>query len=429
MTHHSIDALLARYSPANLQDHERALREIVQELALLGLWRAKFYEHAAFYGGTALRIFHGLPRFSEDLDFSLTAPSKGFRLEPFLSAIKEELEAFGFHFEVEKKSKTAATAIESAFIKGGTRINLLGNNILDSGAGALRVGLHPWMQNSPALVSWFDMERFSAHQFVYLTELLAQIPELLQRIDAKSETRNETIAHCAEVLGSIAGRLRIIGCDVAASEAEDFREALKCDWTHFKFVADERVKALHRVIQAEMGKHVFFWVPPERARWHGKKGRELLGAECVERFAKKDIANEAEQAARCFAFGQYTACAFHLMRVSEAGVYALGLAIGYAWEDNPNWGRMFKSFDHQSATDASKRVGVWKTDGDFLAEIGGHFRAVKNAWRNDTMHLDKTYDEDQAKHLLAVIPAFMKQLASRIDENGKFCSSPSASVP
>jgi len=62
---------LARYSFASNEDKLRALREILQETALLGLWRGKFFEHAAFYGGTALRVLYGLDRFSEDMDFSL----------------------------------------------------------------------------------------------------------------------------------------------------------------------------------------------------------------------------------------------------------------------------------------------------------------------------------------------------------------------
>lgn len=59
------------YGPKNIQEAEQALREIMQEITLAGLYRANFFKHAAFYGGTALRIFHGLNRFSEDLDFSL----------------------------------------------------------------------------------------------------------------------------------------------------------------------------------------------------------------------------------------------------------------------------------------------------------------------------------------------------------------------
>lgn len=121
----ALQTLIARYQPVTSQDWENALREIVQELALLGLWRSKFFEHAAFYGGTALRIFHGLPRFSEDMDFSLLRPDADFQLEPYLEAIRAELSALGFSFEVDRKAKQVATAIDSAFIKGSTRINHL----------------------------------------------------------------------------------------------------------------------------------------------------------------------------------------------------------------------------------------------------------------------------------------------------------------
>lgn len=67
----------------------RALREIIQEVALLGLWRAKFFEHAAFYGGTALRILYGLDRFSERLDFSLLEPSDDFNLARFTASLED----------------------------------------------------------------------------------------------------------------------------------------------------------------------------------------------------------------------------------------------------------------------------------------------------------------------------------------------------
>ena len=74
----ALQTLIDRYQPETAADWENALREIIQELALLGLWRSKFFEHTAFYGGTALRIFHGLPRFSEDMDFSLLLPAENF---------------------------------------------------------------------------------------------------------------------------------------------------------------------------------------------------------------------------------------------------------------------------------------------------------------------------------------------------------------
>ncbi len=94
------------------------LREILQQSALLGLARHHFFEHAAFYGGTALRILYGLNRFSEDLDFSLLAPNEEFNFQPFLDGLQSEMESLGFHVAVKIKKKEAP--ILSAFLKSNT---------------------------------------------------------------------------------------------------------------------------------------------------------------------------------------------------------------------------------------------------------------------------------------------------------------------
>ena len=125
MIHPALSSLIDRYQPRSSNEYQNAVREIVQELALLGLWRTPFYDHAAFYGGSALRIFHGLQRFSEDLDFSLLQPKPDFSLKPYLGAVAEELAAWGFEFRAEGIEKTKPTTIESAFLKGSTMINLL----------------------------------------------------------------------------------------------------------------------------------------------------------------------------------------------------------------------------------------------------------------------------------------------------------------
>ncbi len=117
--------MLEAYQPKTPTDYQNAAREIVQEIALLGLWRGGFFDHAAFYGGTALRIFHGLRRFSEDLDFTLLSEGDDSRLDRFLPAVATELESWGFTFDAEPKSSGEATGIESAFLKGNTQLNLL----------------------------------------------------------------------------------------------------------------------------------------------------------------------------------------------------------------------------------------------------------------------------------------------------------------
>jgi predicted nucleotidyltransferase component of viral defense system len=101
------------------------MKEIIQEIALLGLWRSKFFEKAAFYGGSALRILYGLERFSEDLDFSLLKKDKSFSLINYCIAIEDELKSFGFSVTVEKKEKKSESNIDSAFIKGGTLRNMI----------------------------------------------------------------------------------------------------------------------------------------------------------------------------------------------------------------------------------------------------------------------------------------------------------------
>ena len=111
---------LASYNPANKEDALNALREIMQEIALAGLQRAGFFEKAAFYGGTALRVFYGMNRFSEDLDFSLLEANPGFSLEKYLDAVLIEFESLGMKVSVKEKQKTNRNNIESAFLKSET---------------------------------------------------------------------------------------------------------------------------------------------------------------------------------------------------------------------------------------------------------------------------------------------------------------------
>ncbi len=120
-----IGQMLSRYELQTVHDHENALKEIIQEIVLLGLWRSKFYEKALFYGGSALRILYRLDRFSEDLDFSLNRPEKNFHIAKYLDAIKAELELWGFEVHAEEKDRKIRNTIDSAFIKANTLIHLL----------------------------------------------------------------------------------------------------------------------------------------------------------------------------------------------------------------------------------------------------------------------------------------------------------------
>lgn len=97
-----------------------AEQEVCQKIALAGLHRGGFFDHAAFYGGTCLRMFYGLPRFSEDMDFSLTQKRDDIHLENYFDAIREEFNLAGFDITITKKEKKAFGKVESAFLKENT---------------------------------------------------------------------------------------------------------------------------------------------------------------------------------------------------------------------------------------------------------------------------------------------------------------------
>ena len=120
-----IEEMLKSYQVDNIYDRKNAMKEIMQEIVLCGLFRAGFFKEAAFYGGTALRIFYGLDRFSEDLDFSLEQINLDFDLCSYFPVLEKEVKAFGLNVEIQEKQKTKDSNIRSAFLKGNTKEHLL----------------------------------------------------------------------------------------------------------------------------------------------------------------------------------------------------------------------------------------------------------------------------------------------------------------
>ena len=120
-----ITQMLAKYEIKNVDDEINALKEIIQEIVLSGLSRGNFFDVAAFYGGTALKIFHHLDRFSEDLDFALIEANSDFQLSTYFPYVEKELKAYGLNLEVSTKKKINESNITSAVVRGGTLEHIL----------------------------------------------------------------------------------------------------------------------------------------------------------------------------------------------------------------------------------------------------------------------------------------------------------------
>lgn len=121
-----IEQMLQKYNPQSQNELINALKEIFQEVTLLGLYRGDFFKEAVFYGGTSLRILYGLERFSEDLDFSLLQKDPEFVIEKYFPYIEGEFEALGIPVSLTKKIKRGSGNIDSAFLKNDTAIYTLG---------------------------------------------------------------------------------------------------------------------------------------------------------------------------------------------------------------------------------------------------------------------------------------------------------------
>jgi predicted nucleotidyltransferase component of viral defense system len=122
MNNSIFDQMMLRYSADSKEYYSNALRETMQQIILAGLYRAGFFDIAAFYGGTCLRVFYGSQRFSEDMDFSLLQADKNFTLENYFDPIIHEFQTLGRDVIINKKEKKKQTNIESAFLKDNTAV-------------------------------------------------------------------------------------------------------------------------------------------------------------------------------------------------------------------------------------------------------------------------------------------------------------------
>ncbi len=116
------DSMMSAFSIQSDSDYRNALHEVMQKITLAGLNRHEFFKHAAFYGGTCLHLFHGLPRFSEDMDFSLLQADQNFTLTSYFDGIIGEFKSLGREVTITHKTKKRDTAIDSAFLKDNTGI-------------------------------------------------------------------------------------------------------------------------------------------------------------------------------------------------------------------------------------------------------------------------------------------------------------------
>lgn len=122
MANEIYNRMLAGYDLADTTKRRNAIFEVNQQIILAGMFNGGFFDKAAFYGGTCLRIFHGLKRFSEDLDFSLLSADENFNFTQYFQPIIDAFALVGRSVDIKKKDKKSFGRVESAFLKDNTDV-------------------------------------------------------------------------------------------------------------------------------------------------------------------------------------------------------------------------------------------------------------------------------------------------------------------
>ncbi|MDZ7661662.1 nucleotidyl transferase AbiEii/AbiGii toxin family protein [Thiohalophilus sp.] len=148
-----IQKRLEAYNPGSPLEEENALKEIVQEILLFALWREGFFEVAAFQGGTSLRILHGMPRFSEDIDFILLEPDPAFSWQSHLKNLAETCKEFGIEPEVLDRNQMDQN-VKAALIKDNSIANQLNLGFVSHRDQKLKIKLE--IDCNPPAGSEFD---------------------------------------------------------------------------------------------------------------------------------------------------------------------------------------------------------------------------------------------------------------------------------
>lgn len=172
-----IEQIVKSYNTSTIDETKAIVREIVQSIVLIGLSRSDFFNKASFYGGTALRIFYDLNRYSDDLDFTLNDVNPNFSIEPYIDKIKEVALSYGLDLEIFTKNKKVETPIESAFAKLNTYQTFISLKLNDKIISSLHkdeiIKVKFEIDRNPALgfkteSKWLDIPEFA--QVIVLDE-------------------------------------------------------------------------------------------------------------------------------------------------------------------------------------------------------------------------------------------------------------------
>lgn len=261
------------------------------------------------------------------------------------------------------------------------------------------------------------MIRFRVDKIIVLVSVLSAIQAIIQNVvgdDSKEvdeESKNEVRADLKEAL-EVAVTLSLPFTQISIERGMNLIGTEDFNWGALKFHCETIEKRFHD----EIGMRVVFCLDADKSKHFSSDG---FGADVSGKF--QSAAFDIDEAGKCFALHRFTAAAFHTMRAMEIAIRAAARCLSIPDPTKPserNWGAILRVL--KAERDARDKAG-WTTasDKDFFEDIYISLDAVRNAWRNATMHVEKEYNEEEADAVYRAVRTFMKKLASRMDEQGQ----------
>jgi hypothetical protein len=291
--------------------------------------------------------------------------------------------------------------------------------------------LQPWEENPYDLVSWLDVLQFSAYSFFFCGRALREIKSdcYIASIPGDGDTPifalprpldGLSISKATKSLSFVETEFRKIGLVTTAEMAKDVVASLEKPanrMRNYQWLIDQ-VAMLEKLADLELHGKFFLYIPPERAKfWPAMNKLNIFGDEVATKFPSATF--DAANGGVCLATMMSTASVFHLMRVLEIGLTALGAVFAVSLA-HTNWGPAIEEIEKKirgmHADPAWKAMPDCKEQQEFYAQAASHFGVLKDAWRNYTMHARGKYTEGEAELIFENVKAFMQKLATRLQE-------------
>lgn len=277
------------------------------------------------------------------------------------------------------------------------------------------------------IITLFDMLSFNPEWFVSLVGVWARLHALHAEVmatasslgDGDAAAQVRAPAHYRDLIRSGAGNRSVFewaGLGVTLASYDRLVEAVDDPELTLRDLA-ALAETLVVVLMDEL-KLCSFWQVPREYQQFLKP--QVFGPEVAKAFPK--AADDIEEAGTCLAFGRGTACVFHLMRIIERGLRMLADMLSDPNIDprrNPSWDSILKKFESEQRKPIIERAPEWRADDAFFSEVHATLRAIKDGWRNPSLHIERDYKPDQAQEIFVAVRSFMRKLATKISESSE----------